>query len=288
FDGKYMRKTKTAGEVALMEVAQSSLGVRTRAKTLALQRLQNSAATAASSSGGSYLQLRSRRLEKPPIVVPSDSKRPKQPPKESSMRNPKPNPNSRTSSRLRVGLRILGLLGPSRSIVWKKRGFIWRRKKLGAERMRNRRRTTSLKLLLEKMCWNLKVERVRLKIWVPNAVCCSFVLMFGGSIIHKANDWKLVLMLQNRDTRESTPCSLIRDPENVRTPGSTTRPTTSSEVNRRMQNSSQRQIPSTNEMDEFFGGAEEQQRSEFIEKYNFDPVNDKPLPGRYEWVKVDP
>ncbi|KAM0013657.1 putative cyclin-dependent kinase inhibitor domain-containing protein [Helianthus debilis subsp. tardiflorus] len=21
--------------------------------------------------------------------------------------------------------------------------------------------------------------------------------------------------------------------------------------------------------------------------YNFDPVNDKPLPGRYEWVKLD-
>ena len=23
-------------------------------------------------------------------------------------------------------------------------------------------------------------------------------------------------------------------------------------------------------------------------RYNFDPMNDKPLPGRYEWVKLDP
>lgn len=58
--GKYMRKSKPAGDVAVMEVSQAaSLGVRTRAKTLALQR-----------SSSSYLQLRSRRLEKPPILVP--------------------------------------------------------------------------------------------------------------------------------------------------------------------------------------------------------------------------
>ncbi|XAR62586.1 hypothetical protein NMG60_11017405 [Bertholletia excelsa] len=248
--GKYMRKTKTAGEVALMEVAQSSLGVRTRAKTLALQRLQNSAATAASSSGGSYLQLRSRRLEKPPIVVPSDSKRPKQPPKESSMRNPKPNPNSRTSSRLRVGAANSGTAGPVSLDCLEKEGIHLETEKIGS-----------------------REDEKQEKDDVVEASFGENVLEFEG---------------RERDTRESTPCSLIRDPENVRTPGSTTRPTTSSEVNRRMQNSSQRQIPSTNEMDEFFGGAEEQQRSEFIEKYNFDPVNDKPLPGRYEWVKVDP
>lgn len=62
--GKYMRKSKATGEVAVMEVSQAaSLGVRTRAKTLALQ----SSTTAVSS--GSYLQLRSRRLEKPPILM---------------------------------------------------------------------------------------------------------------------------------------------------------------------------------------------------------------------------
>lgn len=74
--GKYMRKAKLAGDVvAVMEVSQSSLGVRTRAKTLALQKLQASKATTASppspvsehSPELCYLQLRSRRLEKPPF-----------------------------------------------------------------------------------------------------------------------------------------------------------------------------------------------------------------------------
>lgn len=87
--GKYMRKAKLSGEVAVMEVPhQSSLGVRTRARTLALQRLlkpttdlhQPSPATTKTTSevnSGtvstdhpcSYIQLRSRRLEKTPLAV---------------------------------------------------------------------------------------------------------------------------------------------------------------------------------------------------------------------------
>ncbi|MCI22573.1 cyclin-dependent kinase inhibitor 3-like [Trifolium medium] len=39
-------------------------------------------------------------------------------------------------------------------------------------------------------------------------------------------------------------------------------------------------------MDEFFALAEKQQQAIFMEKYNFDVVNDVPLPGRYEWVPV--
>ncbi|KVI03808.1 cyclin-dependent kinase inhibitor 3-like [Cynara cardunculus var. scolymus] len=74
--GKYMRKAKLAGDVAaVMDVSQSSLGVRTRAKTLALQKLQASKSTTSSPPSPvpehrhelSYLQLRSRRLEKPPF-----------------------------------------------------------------------------------------------------------------------------------------------------------------------------------------------------------------------------
>lgn len=59
--GRYMRKAKS-GEVAV-EVNSSSggqqsiVGVRTRARTLALQRHQDS-------SSSCYLELRSRRLEK--------------------------------------------------------------------------------------------------------------------------------------------------------------------------------------------------------------------------------
>ncbi|KAK4407336.1 Cyclin-dependent kinase inhibitor 3 [Sesamum angolense] len=43
-----------------------------------------------------------------------------------------------------------------------------------------------------------------------------------------------------------------------------------------------RSIPTAHEMEEFFTRAEQPQQRHFIEKYNFDIVNDLPLPGRYE------
>ncbi|XP_010523163.2 PREDICTED: cyclin-dependent kinase inhibitor 4-like [Tarenaya hassleriana] len=93
---------------------------------------------------------------------------------------------------------------------------------------------------------------------------------------------------RERTRRESTPCSLIRDSETVKIPGSSMRLTRGV-----METSSPREeslsghiLPSTHEMDEFFSGAEEEQQRRFIEKYNFDPVNEKPLPGRYEWKKA--
>lgn len=72
-----MKKSRiSGGDVAVMEVSpQSSLGVRTRAKTLALQRLQKSSSPETDASSFSYLQLRSRRLEK--VVV--DTKKPPSP-----------------------------------------------------------------------------------------------------------------------------------------------------------------------------------------------------------------
>ncbi|OAY67327.1 Cyclin-dependent kinase inhibitor 3, partial [Ananas comosus] len=71
--GKLTRKGKGDGDVAVMDAphqAPSSLGVRTRAKTLALQRHQRSAGAAAAAAAASvddssaYLELRSRRLQK--------------------------------------------------------------------------------------------------------------------------------------------------------------------------------------------------------------------------------
>ncbi|XP_076924515.1 cyclin-dependent kinase inhibitor 4-like isoform X1 [Bidens hawaiensis] len=94
-----------------------------------------------------------------------------------------------------------------------------------------------------------------------------------------------------RTTRETTPCSLIRNPDNINTPGSSTKSTTKStrhaETKYRVLNTTSKPIPSTSEVDEFFMGPEKQQQQLFIEKYNFDPVNDKPLRGRYEWMKLD-
>ncbi|KAF5942029.1 hypothetical protein HYC85_019671 [Camellia sinensis] len=232
--GKYMRKAKTAGEVALMELAQSSLGVRTRAKTLALQRLQKSPAEA-SSADGSYLQLRSRRLEKPPLPVTGDSKRQKQSPKES------------------CGSVNSGSAESVSDDCWKKEVSRLEAEKVGGEEEENQNN---------------------------NNVDVGIEACFGENVLE--------LEGRERSTRESTPCSLIRDPESIRTPGSTTRPTSSPQADTRVQNSLQRNIPTSHEMDKFFASAEEQQQQQFVEKYNFDPVNDEPLPGRYDWVKLDP
>uniref|UniRef100_J3N3C2 Cyclin-dependent kinase inhibitor domain-containing protein n=2 Tax=Oryza brachyantha TaxID=4533 RepID=J3N3C2_ORYBR len=90
-----------------------------------------------------------------------------------------------------------------------------------------------------------------------------------------------------RSTRETTPCSLIRDSETISTPGSTTRPSHSSS-HRKVQTQGRHNIvPASAELEAFFAAEEQRQRQAFIDKYNFDPVNDCPLPGRYEWVKLD-
>lgn len=70
--GKYMRKAKISGEVAVMEL---SYGVRTRARTLA-------------ATSYAYLELRSRRLEKP---LPP-------PPACKAFPEPSPSPGLRASS----------------------------------------------------------------------------------------------------------------------------------------------------------------------------------------------
>ncbi|RWV88347.1 hypothetical protein BHE74_00030119 [Ensete ventricosum] len=76
--GKYMRKAKVSGEVVVMEVShQSTLGVRTRARALA--------AAATQDSSRAYLELRSRRLEKP--LPPSPACKP-------CKDAPKPNPRA--------------------------------------------------------------------------------------------------------------------------------------------------------------------------------------------------
>ncbi|GAV59021.1 CDI domain-containing protein [Cephalotus follicularis] len=220
--GKYIRKAKTTGEVAVMELSQPSLsGVRTRAKKLALQQQSSSPPPA-----GSYIQLRSRRLEKPPVLVNYSNKRQKQ-------RDTCVVKNSNSNSTVWVD-------GPGSGGHNKEED--------GGEEIVHDNKDLG--------CFG------------------DNVLEFEG---------------RERSTRESTPCSLIREPDTIRTPGSTTRPTTiSTETKRRTQNSTHRQIPTAHEMDEFFSGAEEERLKQFIEKYNFDPVKEKPLPGRYEWEMVEP
>ncbi|KFK32744.1 hypothetical protein AALP_AA6G283200 [Arabis alpina] len=44
--------------------------------------------------------------------------------------------------------------------------------------------------------------------------------------------------------------------------------------------------PTVAEIDEFFAEAEKQLQTKFTKKYNFDFEKEKPLEGRYQWVKV--
>ncbi|KAJ4722971.1 Cyclin-dependent kinase inhibitor [Melia azedarach] len=238
--GKYMRKAKTAGEVAVMDVTQSSLGVRTRARTLALQRLQQKSQPAPAPGGGSYLQLRSRRLEKPPVLVNESSRRTRQ---GNAAAKEKDAQNSNANSRARVKMASADS-GPRES-GQKENSDNGKKKEIVQEDNDN----------------DLGIEA-----------------SFGENVLESEG--------RERSTRESTPCSLIRDPETIRTPGSSNRPTSSME-NRRARSSASRHIPTAHEMDQFFADAEEEQRRQFIEKYNYDPVNDKPLPGHFEWKKVD-
>lgn len=230
--GKYMRKrkTKATGEVvAVLDV--SPLGVRTRAKTLALKRLQKSSSGGGDGGdvgGGCYLQLRSRRLEKP--LVGFERKRRKHPLKESKRQN--------------RSLRVREMKGQS-----------WNSGSGEGEEEKKE-----------------QVQENQKEIDNNGSFEGENLLEFDG---------------RERTTRESTPCNLIRDPDSIPTPGSSTRANNASEGNGREPTSAQRIIPTAHEMNDFFAGTEEKQQKQFIEKYNFDPVNDKPLPGRYKWVKVD-
>ncbi|XXG61892.1 hypothetical protein AAC387_Pa05g0384 [Persea americana] len=222
--GKYMRKSKMAGEVAVMEVvSQSSLGVRTRAKTLALQKSNTSSA--------SYLQLRSRRLQKPLSFSVTDSKKKREVSGE--------NPNDKTNKRLVS-------VSENPVSVSKKDEAV----EAAVEADRN----------------SVNAEGL------PEASC--------GENIPDIDE-------RERNIRETTPCSLIGDSEILITPGSTTRPTNSIATNRRIQNPMHQDIPTAHEMEEFFASAEQEQQRIFIEKYNYDPVNDLPLAGRYEWLRLD-
>ncbi|TXG47832.1 hypothetical protein EZV62_027126 [Acer yangbiense] len=82
-----------------------------------------------------------------------------------------------------------------------------------------------------------------------------------------------------KSTRESKPCC-FRASDTTRRRSV---PTTYQE-----QRSDLRIVPTTRQIEEFFACAEQQQERLFIEKYNFDVVNDLPLSGRYEWMEVGP
>ncbi|GAA0183911.1 kinase inhibitor [Lithospermum erythrorhizon] len=196
-----MRKEKLTSETP-------SLGVRTRAKTLALQRLPEYC----------YLQLRSRRLEKLNIFIQTNN---------NTVKVKRTNHQGQNCcSDKEMGFRALSS-GP-----------------IGTKKE------------------SLEDER------------------FGEN--------NLGFQPIQSAVRESTHSNLISDVGNISTPDSSTWHPSLTAENQRPQSLILTNIPSMPEADDLFAHFEQQQQQLFIEKYNFDIVNELPLPGRYEWVKVNP
>ncbi|XP_027154344.1 cyclin-dependent kinase inhibitor 1 isoform X2 [Coffea eugenioides] len=67
-------------------------------------------------------------------------------------------------------------------------------------------------------------------------------------------------------------------------------PSMSSEENssRCRTSTEEKNMPSKDELEEFFSAAEKNLQQKFAQKYNFDIVKEEPLQGRYEWVRVNP
>ncbi|CAH9074335.1 unnamed protein product [Cuscuta epithymum] len=253
--GKYMKKGKITADVAVMELPQSPLGVRTRAKTLALQRLQSLPPSPDSES--CYLQLRSRRLQKHPAGLHEDRKKSSN----SNVRFAQKQLCPKDSDSLTC--RKLDLESSSRLRVSSVHSSSVASASIG-----NSGAGEGCFQILSKGC--------------ESAEGCDlgFDDHFGENNLESD--------ARERSTRESTPCtpcSLIREEGIIKTPSSTTR-VTNPNTNVRSVRSPLRNMPSADEVNEFFAYAEQQQQRFFADKYNFDIVNDSPMPGRFDWVRV--
>ncbi|XP_031482271.1 cyclin-dependent kinase inhibitor 5-like [Nymphaea colorata] len=261
--GKYIKKSKGTGEVAVMEVSAQGgcLGVKTRARTLALQR------DAASSlqKAASYLQLRSRRLEKPPFL--SSSARPAEQAKPLASDHAKR--ATHLQERRSPPVCVKETDGLTSAVNSARSGSV----------------TVSLSCSSVRPSGDEAGDATGPGASAEKPVSESETAVeasFGENILEGDGRESC------RSVRETTPCSLMRNSENLEAPGSTTRPTNPSETNRRTRSETHRSIPTADEMEEFFAAAERQQLRSFSEKYNYDPVKDLPLPGRYEWIRLTP
>ncbi|PKI76784.1 hypothetical protein CRG98_002770 [Punica granatum] len=193
--GKYMKKSRVS-EVSPQQALAS--GVRTRAKTLALQRQLQAEPDASSLC---YLQLRNRRLHKLPPPPP-----------------PPPTLPSRPSARRQQPPRVRASPEGDVACLVENGG--------GGE---------------PEDCSDGRVEA-----------------SFGENNLESEE-------MVDRNTRESTPCSSIRDPSSIGTPGSTTRRTPCT-TSRRVRSELLRDIPTMQELEEFFALAEQQQQRLFLSK----------------------
>eukprot|EP01018_Ginkgo_biloba_P038816 Gb_39154 [translate_table: standard] len=235
--GKYMRKGKGMGEVAVMEVLQSSLGVKTTARTLASQEDQKlvpsmstsikhptpttTTSTAAAmkttcveSKQTSYSEFRSRKLEKISRCYHAQEG----------------NNNNKESKSLEESSR-LGLSEPSAEAAPAK---VARKQSIAGPSEALEEPTNDEEATLE--------VRHTWKYWQVEA-------LFGENIM-------------DHNSRE-------RNVETLETLGSTTKPAQASSGRKIMQTEAQMShfhVPTSSEIEEFFAGAEQQERRQFVER----------------------
>ncbi|XP_031491278.1 cyclin-dependent kinase inhibitor 5-like [Nymphaea colorata] len=225
--GRYMRKCKGVGEVAVMEVSQVA-GVRTRARALAALRRNSSAAAVVGELQVSYLELRSRRLVK---SAPARGKNAELP-----ARVPAP-----------------------------------------AEREVNSGAAAACEAEVRTSSNGSSVEDD-----APGAGRCGDVsdLEVEVSLGETAVDYEC-----SGSIREAAASSNLGEESEA------LESTTSPDVNNygdHGRKTSKRSAPSVSEIEEFFAAFDKEEQRRFTERYNYDPVKDVPLAGRYEWVKVTP
>lgn len=295
--GKYMRKGKGVGEVAVMEVSQGSLGVRTRARTLAAassqkdhRRLgasksvttkhQSSAPPASpcveSSMHTCYLELRSRKLEKFSRCYHSAHGATSHGESKRSLSLSEP-------SRLAVSEEARVASDKSSHRVLQQQSSVAHSRNNSATFSHNAKPAKAAQRKERRDDDHTSARPSEAPHEDEDGM--EVEASFGENVMD--------LDSRERRTRETTPSSYTRDVETMETPGSTTRPP-SNAGRRRFQTEgghgtrNQFHVPTTNEIEEFFAGAEQQEQRRFTDRYNYDPVSDSPLPGRFEWVRLRP
>lgn len=106
----------------------------------------------------------------------------------------------------------------------------------------------------------------------------------------EASSTEKILDYDSRERRETTPSSNSSgNTETWGTLGFTTscsvHPGENGMIPRTMRLSD---APTLDELEDFFAAAEAREQKRFTERYNYDPVSDLPLSGRYEWERLLP
>lgn len=333
--GKYMRKGKGVGKMAVIEEA---LGVRTRARALALQRGSKQVTAHTHGSAGvekqletcasmeccvpslplqgenpsvqpdtNYMELRSRRFEKvhgriaEEVPLQSNTLSRKHLSRSSDSGEESLKVHSSSEGSLQHDKRGLSRQASSRQVSLQSSavdagGVIPRRVTPTASTSNSvsvsARKPLGILTRHQRQTLTRLAGRDNIEVEADVELSSQAALDLNPEGEQFFGESPMVAGPSNKDrhrrrTRESTPDSYAWS---VEAPGSTSR-------TRRARRSQGRSLsappfnraneaPSTSEIEAFFQGAEQQERRRFIERYNFDPVSERPLRGRYEWTNT--